>query len=93
MKGETEVGKWNTCKNVILSLAITMLYAIWSKKGLHEVSTLHMWVILIMVWLLFLHGIVYADQEIKRKHDKRQRKRKARLLNIELKNIELRKES
>lgn len=40
---------WNLLKNLMLTLSITMLYAIWSSKKLHEVSTIRMWVILIAV--------------------------------------------
>ena len=66
---------WSIAKNLMLATAITMLYAIWSKDGLHEVSTLHMWAILILVWVLVVHIIFYADSEIKKLHDERKKRR------------------
>lgn len=57
---------WNFTKNIMLSLAITMLYAIWGKEELHEISTFRMWVILILVFLLILHLFVWVDREIRR---------------------------
>lgn len=57
---------WNMCKNIMLTLSITMLYAIWSKEGLHEVSTFHMWLILIAVGLLTLHLINVVDRELRK---------------------------
>ena len=66
---------WNIAKNLMLATAITMLYAIWSKDGLHEVSTLHMWAILILVWVLVVHLIFFADSQIKKLHDERNKRR------------------
>ena len=66
----------NVIKNVMLTLSITMLYAIWSKEGLHEVSTLHMWAILILVGLLIFHLLNVIDREVDR--IKKERKKKNR---------------
>lgn len=57
---------WNFTKNIMLSILITSLYAIWSKEELHEVSTFRMWLILILVFLLVLHLFVWVDREIRR---------------------------
>jgi len=67
---------WNIVKNLMLATLITLLYAIWSKEGLHEVSTLHLWVILIGVWFLIVHIIFYVDNEIKKLNDERKKRRK-----------------
>ena len=56
---------WNFTKNIMLSLTITMLYALWSEEGLHEVSTIHMWAILVLVFFLVLHLIVWADRALR----------------------------
>ena len=65
---------WNMGKNIMLTLSITMLYAIWSKEGLHEVSTLQMWTILIAVGLLVLHLLNMIDREIKKLMKERRKK-------------------
>lgn len=66
--------KWNLAKNVMLAAALTTIYAIWAKDELHEVSTAHMWVILILVGVLILHLFVYLDREIRRIHNTRKKK-------------------
>ena len=68
--------KWSLAKSIMLSATITMLYAIWSKEGLHEVSTLHMWVILIAVFCLILHLFVWIDREVRRIQKTRRKKTK-----------------
>ena len=65
---------WNICKNIMLTLSITMLYAIWSKEGLHEVSRFQMWTILIAVGLLVLHLLNMIDREIKKLMKERRKK-------------------
>lgn len=69
---------WKFVKDVMLTLAITMLYAIWSKEGLHEVSTIHMWAILILVAILIYHLISFVNQEV-RKLEKERRKKKQKI--------------
>ena len=71
--------KWNLFKNVLLAITITMLYADWSKKGLHEVSTIHMWAILIMVGALILHLLVWIDREVRRIDKERREKRNEKI--------------
>lgn len=66
----------NIFKNIALSIALTMLYAIWSKEGLHEVSTIHMWVILILVAFLILHLLFVIDREVQRIQKERRGKKK-----------------
>ena len=66
---------WNVAKNIMLTLSITMLYAIWSKEGLEECSDIHMWVILILVGVLIFHLITFADREITRIKKERMKKR------------------
>lgn len=61
-------------KNIMLTLSITMLYAIWSKEGLHEVSTFQMWVILIAVGLLVLHLLNMVDRELRKLNRERKKK-------------------
>ena len=68
----------NVIKNVMLTLSITMLYAIWSKEGLHEVSTLHMWAILILVALLIFHLLCVVDREVMRIQRERKKKSKCK---------------
>ena len=57
---------WNFTKNIMLSILMTTLYAIWSKEELHEVNPVRMWLILILVFLLILHLFVWVDREIRR---------------------------
>ena len=66
---------WNVVKNLMLTLALTMLYAIWSKDGLEECSTIHMWLILILVGALIFHLIVFIDREVTRIKKERMKKR------------------
>ncbi len=68
----------NIIKNIALTLTVTMLYAIWSKEGLHEVSTLHMWAILILVGVVFFHLLCVIDREIIRIQKERKKKSKCK---------------
>lgn len=80
----------NICKNLMLTALITTLYAIWSKEGLHEVSTLHMWAILIAVAALVLHLFVWIDREVYRiqKERKGKTKNKRRSQKVIIKHVE-----
>lgn len=64
----------NIFKNVALSLSMTMLYAIWCKESLHNESPIKMWVILILVWALILHLLVWVDREVRRIQRERSKK-------------------
>jgi len=66
---------WSIIKNLILATAITLLYAIWSKEGLKDLSAIHLWAILILVWALIVHLIFLADSQIKKLHDERKKRR------------------
>ena len=68
----------NLIKNIMLTVLITMLYAIWSKEQLHALSGLHMWAILIAVGALILHLLVWIDQEVYRIQEERKGKTKKR---------------
>lgn len=67
---------WSIAKNLALATTITLLYAIWSKDGLHELSTIHLWVILVLVWALVVHLIFFVDSEIKKLNNERKKRRK-----------------
>lgn len=56
----------NFFKNVALTLTTTELYCIWSKKELHEVSTAHMWMIIIAVAIIFFCLLRMIDKEVYR---------------------------
>ena len=66
---------WNIAKNVMLSSALTMLYAIWCRESFHEITFIHQAVILILVWALILHLIFFLDSEVKKLNDERRKKR------------------
>jgi len=80
----------NICKNIMITVLITMLYAIWSKEQLHELSGLHMWAILIVVAALVLHLFVWLDREVYRiqKERKGKTKNKRRSQKVIIKHIE-----
>ena len=65
----------NFIKNLVITVLITMLYAIWSKDALHELSGLHMWAIFIAVGALILHLLVWIDREIIRIQKERKGKK------------------
>lgn len=67
--------KVNAIKNVVITVLITMIYAIWSKDQLHELSGLHIWAILIVVGALILHLLVWIDREVRRIQRERKGKR------------------
>lgn len=64
---------FNFAKNIMLSVLLTTLYAIWSEEGLRELSALHTWAILILVGLLILHLFTYIDRELARIQKERKR--------------------
>ena len=66
---------WNIGKNLMLTLTLTMLYAIWSKDGLKECSDIHMWIILVLVGALIYHLLVFVDREVARIKKERMKKR------------------
>ena len=59
----------------MLTISLTLLYAIWSKDGLEECSAIHMWLILILVGALIFHLIVFIDREVTRIKKERMKKR------------------
>ena len=63
----------------MLAATLTALYANWSKEGLQNISALHMWAILILVWALILHLLVYVDREIRRVQKTRKVKKARRI--------------
>ena len=80
----------NICKNLMLTALITTLYAIWCKDSLHELSGLHMWLILIAVAALVLHLFVWIDREVYRiqKERKGKTKNKRRSQKVIIKHVE-----
>lgn len=67
--------KVNSIKNVLITVLVTLLYAIWCKDALHEMSAIKMWVILIMFGILVLHLLVWCDREVRRIIKERKRKK------------------
>lgn len=65
----------NTIKNIVITVLITLIYAIWSADQLHELSGLHIWAILIVVGALILHLLVWIDREVIRINKERRAKR------------------
>ena len=63
---------WNIIKNVMLSSSVTLLYAIWSKEVLHEVSTIHCAVILASVFFIFYMLLREVDKELTKIERRRQ---------------------
>ena len=77
---------WQFFKNVMLASLMTTLYAIWSTKELHEVSTFRLWLILISVGLLIFCLLNAIDRWFYQLTKARYQKR--HLQNIELKGEE-----
>lgn len=67
--------KVNSIKNVLITVLVTLLYAIWCKDALHEMSAIKMWVILILFGILVLHLLVWCDREVRRIIKERKRKK------------------
>ena len=83
--------KWNVCKNVMLSLAITGLFANWSTKQLHECNIFLMWTILITVAVIAFLLLRESDKEFM-KLDKERRKKRNEKIARSSKQIESTKE-
>lgn len=70
---------WNKCKDVMLTMTITALYANWSTKQLHECSTFMMWFILVAVAIITYLLIREANKQFRKLDNERRKKRNEKI--------------
>ena len=66
---------WSIAKNVMFSLSVTMIYAMWSKEVLHDVSFWHCFAILVSVFIVFFGLLNCIDKEFRKIEKKRKERR------------------